>query len=355
MDKIPFYIGCYTAGKSRGIHRSELDLKDGSMSPPVLVAELENPTFLAVHPQQPVLYSVSEVRRNGKREQAQVMAYQIEPDGRLTMLGGQPAGGDGPCFVSVDRAGTMVLVANYGSGSVSAFSLNRVGRLGTRVSNIQHVGRSIDPERQTGPHAHCILPDSSDRFACAVDLGLDQVIIYALDRSGGGLRATGQVFHAAPGLGPRHIAFHPNGQHAFVIHEMGSQLSACRWDDQVGRLEEVGRVTTLPTDFTGSNTTAEVLVHPQGTYVYGSNRGHDSIAIYRFDVGTGTLVLLDHVSTQGRTPRNFRIDPTGRYLLAQNQDSDSIVAFQVDASNGSLTAVGQPIEVGSPCCIKFAA
>lgn len=353
MKSIPFYIGTYTAGSSKGIHRSELNLADGTISSPKLVAELENPTFLAVHPTVDVLYSISEVRRGGKRENAQVMAYKIAADGSLSELGGKPAGGDGPCFVSTDKSGKFAFVANYGSGSVSAYSLGASGELLASVSNIQHVGKSVDPARQEGPHAHCIMIDPTDKYVCAVDLGLDQVVIYSLDRSTGALTNTGNPFKATPGFGPRHLAFHPNGKHAFVIHEMASQLSSCSWDSATGTMTEIQHLSTLPADFSGNTSTAEVLVHPNGKFVYGSNRGHDSISVFGFDAATGKLTLTGHASTKGQTPRNFRIDPTGSYLLAQNQGSDSIYSFRIDANTGALEQVGAPIQVGSPCCIKF--
>lgn len=353
MKKIPFYIGTYTSGSSKGIHRSDLNLADGTMSNPKLVAEVANPTFLAVHPTLNVLYSTSEVRRDSKRENAKVIAYEIADDGMLQVLGSKPTGGEGPCFVSTDRVGQFVFVANYSSGSISAFSLNNDGNLLSNVSNIQHVGKSVDASRQEGPHAHCILVDPNDRYVCAADLGLDQVIVYAFDRNTGTLTNTGRPFQATPGFGPRHLAFHPNGKHAFVIHEMASQLSACTWDAASGGMTEIHHIATLPSGFTNSSSTAEVLVHPNGRFVYGSNRGHDSVAAFRFDEASGRLALVGHTSTKGKTPRNFCIDPSGSYLLAQNQDSDSIYSFRIDTESGILEQVGDPISVGSPCCIKF--
>jgi 6-phosphogluconolactonase len=271
----------------------------------------------------------------------------------LQELGGKAAGGDGPCFVSTDKAGKFAFVANYGSGSVSAYSLAASGELLSSVSNIQHVGKSVDASRQEGPHAHCILVDPSDKYACAVDLGIDQIVIYWLDRSNGMLTSTGKPFRATPGFGPRHLAFHPNGKHAFVIYEMASQLSSCTWDAATGTMTEIHNLSTLPGDFTGLSATAEVLVHPTGKFVYGSNRGHDSIAVFSFDDASGKLILVGHTSSMGKTPRNFRIDPSGSYLLAQNQDSDSIYSFRINAENGTLQHVGEPISIGSPCCIKF--
>ncbi len=353
MNSIPFYIGTYTAGSSRGIHRSELNLADGSMSPPILVAEVANPMFLAIHPTLDILYSASEIRRDGKRENARVITYKIDASGMLRELGSQPAGGNGPCFVSTDYAGEFAFVANYGSGSISAFSLAPTGELLTCVSNLQHVGKSVDVSRQEGPHAHCILADPSDQYVCAVDLGIDQIVIYAIDRRNRTIANTQKPFKATPGFGPRHLAFHPNRKHAFVIYEMASQLSSCTWDAATGTLSEIHHLSTLPSDFAGISITAEVLVHPNGKFVYGSNRGHDSVAVFRFDETSGKLTWVGHTSTMGKTPRNFRIDPSGSYLLVENQDSDSIYSFRIDADNGTLQQVGEPISVGSPCCLKF--
>ncbi len=234
---IPFYIGTYTSGISKGIHRCVLNTQTGELSQLELVAELQNPSFLTIHPKLNVLYACSEVRRDGKREGAQVLAYKIGADGKLTEMGGQPSGGNGPCYVSTDATGKVALVANYGSGSISSLPIAADGSLGAVASNIQHAGKSVDPQRQEGPHAHCIMTDPSNRFVCAVDLGLDQVLVYELDLATAKLTAKPEGnFRAKPGTGPRHLAFHPDGKHAFVIHEMGNILAAApvgRWSRRV--------------------------------------------------------------------------------------------------------------------------
>lgn len=351
---IPFYIGTYTSGISKGIHRCLLDTRTGQLQGLELVAEIDNPSFLTIHPQLDVLYACSEVRREGRREGAQLMAYKIGSDGKLTPIGGQPSGGNGPCYVSTDKTGKVALVANYGSGSISSLPIADDGALQPIASNIQHAGKSVDPQRQEGPHAHCIMADPSNRYVCAVDLGLDQVLVYALDAASGKLSPKPEGnYHAPAGSGPRHIAFHPDGQHVFIIHEMGNLLAAAKWDSGAGKFTPLTSASTLPDGFSGDNTTAEVLVHPSGKFVYGSNRGHDSIAIFGFDVQAGKLIPSGHALTGGKTPRNFRIDPTGQYLLAENQGSDSIVVFKIDAATGQLAQVGQPLTVGAPCCIKF--
>lgn len=349
---IPFYIGTYTGPKSQGIYRSQLDSRTGSMAQPELVAKLENPSFLTIHPKLNVVFSVSEVRRDGQREGAQVMAYKMESDGKLTSLGGQATAGQGPCYVSTDQTGKILLVANYASGSIAALTINPDGSINAPASSVQHAGKSVNPQRQEGPHAHCIMTDPSNQYVCAVDLGLDQVLVYQLDLATGKLSAKPEGnYHAKPGYGPRHLAFHPDGKHAFVIHEIASQLTALGWE--AGKFTELQTVSTLPAGYSGSTSTAEVLVHPSGKFVYGSNRGHDSIAIFGFDAKTRKLSPLGHASTQGKTPRNFRIDPSGEFLLVENQGSDSIFAFRIDQNSGSLSKVGQPISVGGPCCIKF--
>jgi 6-phosphogluconolactonase len=351
---IPFYIGTYTSGQSKGIHRCLLDTKTGQLQGLELVAQLENPSFLTIHPTLDVLYACSEVRRDGKREGAQLMAYQIGADGGLTALGGQPSGGNGPCYVSTDQTGKVALVANYGSGSIASLPIAADGKLLAAVSTIQHAGKSVNPQRQEGPHAHCIMTDPSNRYVVAVDLGLDQVLVYALDAATGKLdpQPAGN-YHAKPGNGPRHIAFHPSGKYAFIIHEIGNELSLASWDSSQGKFTQITSASTLPSGFAGDNSTAEVLVHPNGKYVYGSNRGHDSIALFAFDDAARQLTPVAHASTAGKTPRNFRIDPTGQFLLAENQASDSIVVFRIDSATGKLTQVGQPLTVGNPCCIKF--
>ena len=349
---IPFYIGTYTGPKSEGIYRSQLDLASGNLAEPQLVAKLDNPSFLTIHPTKPVLYAVSEVRRGDQRHGAQVMAYRMEADGKLTEIGGQPSAGQGPCYVSTDQTGTVALVANYGSGSIASLPINDDGSLAPPASGIQHEGKSVNPQRQEGPHAHCIISDPSNEFACAVDLGLDQVLVYKLHHGTGKLEAQPSGnYRAAPGNGPRHLAFHPDGKHAFVNHEIASKLSSIRW--QAGRFHELETLSTLPTDNADSNSTAETLVHPNGKFVYCSNRGHNSIAIFAFDAAAEKLTVVGHASTLGKTPRNFRIDPTGHYLLAENQGSDSIVPFRIDPSSGQLTPTGNSISVGGPCCIKF--
>lgn len=345
-DELPFFIGTYTGGKSEGIYRSGLNPNDGSMSPARLMAKLTNPSFLCLHPKLKVLYAVSEVADGDK----QIAAYSFNND-ELQLLNSLPTAGSGPCYVSTDQSGRFVFVANYGSGSICSISTTDSGALDAIVSKHQHSGSSVNPNRQRGPHAHCIQVDPTNQFVCAVDLGIDKIVVYKLEDSGS--LTEHSSFQCTPGNGPRHLAFHPNGQYAFVIHELTCRLSCLKWDDSAGEFKELQQVSTLPDSIQNGFSTAEVLVHPSGNFVYGSNRGHDSIAVFRF--AEGKLTRIQNASTQGKTPRNFRIDPTGRYLLAENQNSDSIYSLQIDPTSGELKATGHKIDVGSPVCIKFSA
>jgi 6-phosphogluconolactonase len=254
----------------------------------------------------------------------------------------------------VDRTGKTVLVANYGGGSVAALPVDADGRLGKATSAIQHSGSSVDAQRQATPHAHSINVDPSNRFAVAADLGLDKLLIYRLDAAKGTLAPNDPPSASvAPGSGPRHFAFHPNGQFAYVINEMRCTVTAFAFDSQRGALREIQTITTLPHEVKEGYSTAEVQVHPSGKFLYGSNRGHHSIAIFAIDSATGKLNAVGHQSTGGKTPRNFAIDPTGQFLLAENQDSDNIVVFRIDTKTGELKATGHVVDVPSPVCVKF--
>jgi 6-phosphogluconolactonase len=349
------YVGTYTRGSSKGIYLCHLDLATGRLSSAELAGETANPSFLALHLGKPLLYAVGEMGSSAKGKGGAVSAFSIAASsGKLTLLSQQSSGGAGPCHLVVDHTGRFVLVANYGSGSVACLPIQEDGRLGEATSFIQHEGSSVDPKRQTGPHAHGIYLDAANRFAFVPDLGLDKIMIYRLDAAQGQL-----VPHeppsagVAPGSGPRHFALHPNGRFAYVINELNSTLTAFACNAKRGALETLQTLSTLPEGFSGSNTCAEVQVHPSGKFLYGSNRGHDSIALFAIDPDTGRLRYLAHESTRGKTPRNFAIDPTGTYLLAANQDTNNIVVFRIDAASGKLVASGDSVGVGSPVCIQF--
>jgi len=349
------YFGTYTGAKSKGIYVSRFDADTGTLSEPELAAETRNPSFLAVHPNERFLYAVGELNDfQGKRAGA-VNSFSLDPKtGRLTLLNQQPSGGQGPCHLTLDSKGRCVLVANYGSGSVAALSVQKNGGLGEATSTIQHAGSSVNSQRQAGPHAHHVIVDRGARHALVCDLGLDKVLVYRLDIERALLSANDPPsVTVAPGAGPRHLAFSPNGKFAYVINELNSTITAFSYDGRRGAMTELQTVSTLPDNFSGNSSCAEIEVHPSGKFVYGSNRGHDSIAVFAADKKSGKLTFVEHQPTQGKTPRHFAIDPTGRWLLAENQGSDSVAVFEIEGKTGRLRATGQSVAVGSPVCAVF--
>ncbi|MBI3698129.1 MAG: lactonase family protein [Acidobacteria bacterium] len=352
------YIGTYTGSKSQGIYAYRFQASTGQLTPLGLAAETVNPSFVNAHPNRQYLYSVSEIANFGGQKAGAVSAFRIDRQtGKLTFLNKVASGGGGPCYVVVDRAGKYVLVANYNTGSVAAMPVKNDGSLGEASAIVQHAGSGADPKRQQGPHAHSINMSPDNRFAIAADLGLDKLFVYRLDQAKGTLTPNDPPFTKVnPGAGPRHFAFHPGGKFAYVINEMQLTVTAFSYDGAGGVLKELQTISTLPKDFTSTNnSTAEVQVHPSGKFLYGSNRGHNSIAVFAIDAAKGTLTPIEQVPTQGKTPRNFGIDPTGAYLFAANQQSDTIVIFRIDAKTGRLTPTGQVLEVASPVCVKFVA
>jgi 6-phosphogluconolactonase len=348
------YFGTYTGAKSKGIYVSRMN-DEGKLSAPELAAEMANPTYLALHPNDKFLYAVGEVSKFGGKKAGAVSAFAIDgKTGKLTALNQQSSGGDGPCHLALDEKGRCVVVANYGGGSVEALPVKKDGSLGEPGTFIQHEGTSVNKSRQQAPHGHCILVDPSQKFALACDLGLDKVLIYKLDAARAKLTANDPAFGTvAPGSGPRHLAFHPNGKFAYVINEMSCTMTAFRWDGKRGELKEIQTISTLPGEVQRGYSTAEVYVHPNGKFVYGSNRGHDTIVVFACDEKSGKLSLVEHQPTQGKTPRHFGIDPKGKFLLAENQDSSTVIVFRIDENSGKLRPTGDKIEVGAPVSAVF--
>jgi 6-phosphogluconolactonase len=351
------YFGTYTGEKSKGVYVSRLDLASGALTPPELAGETTSPSFLAVHPSQNFLYAVNEIGNFQGKESGSVTAFAIDrTTGRLTALNQQPSVGRGPAHLVVDKTGRNVLVANYGGGSVAVVPIGTDGTLKPPSAFIQHTGASVNPQRQKGPHAHSINVDPANRFAYAADLGLDKVLVYRFDADKGSLVANDPPFASvAPGAGPRHFTIHPNGRFAYVINEISVTVTAFRRDIDRGSLAELQTISTLPPGqaVEPSFSTADVQVHPSGRFLYGSNRGHDSIVVFAIDETSGRLTHVENRPTQGSTPRGFGIDPSGSYLLAANQRSDSVVVFRIDRQTGRLTPTGHTIDVGAPVCVKF--
>jgi 6-phosphogluconolactonase len=345
-DKYRVYLG---TGKN--IYQLELDLKDGTMSKPMIAAEVANPSFVAIHPNRKFVYSVSETNKGS------IVAFAVDAKtGGLTMLNSQPAGGSGPCHVSVDRTGKTVLAANYGSGSCTSIPINADGSLAQPASVHQHKGKSINKGNQEGPHAHSINVDKANKFAFCADLGIDKVLVYRLDSAKSTLTPNDPpAFITPPGTGPRHFAFHPDGKTAYINGEINMTIIACDYDADRGVLTQKQVLSTLPKDEKRKKgSTAEVVVHPSGKFVYVSNRDpYNSIAIFSIDAKTGGLTAVGHEARGIKTPRNFAIEPTGQYMLVANQSGNSVISFRIDQKTGELTPTGSSVEVGTPVCVRF--
>lgn len=344
------YIGTYTESTaSKGIYAYRFDPSTGALSLLETTAQTPNPSFLASDRAGRFLYAVNEVGAGT------VTGFAIDrATGKLTMLNTVSTKGDGPCHLMVDNTGKMLVAANYGSGSVAAFPIAADGKLGEASSFDQHTGKGPNAERQEGPHAHCSVISPNNRFAFVADLGLDKIFSYRIDPASGKMTPNNPpTTSVAAGAGPRHFAIHPNHRWAYAINEMANTITAFRYDDKLGALTEIQNLGTLPGDFHGENTTAEIVVHPSGKFLYGSNRGHDSIAVFSINPSCGKLTLVQDVPTQGKSPRNFAIDPSGKYLLAANQLTGNIVQFRIDTKSGKLTPTGATLNIPAPVAVLF--
>jgi 6-phosphogluconolactonase len=351
------YIGTYTRQKSKGIYAYRFAPASGKLTAIGLVGETVNPSFLAVHPNQRFLYAANEVGNYQGQPTGSISAFAIDQTtGQLKPLNQVSSKGSGPCHVALDHTGKWLFTANYNSGSVAAYPVHDDGTLGEASSFVQHTGSGADPQRQRGPHAHEITVSADNRFVLVNDLGLDQILVYRLDAVKGTLAPNDPPFvKLAAGSGPRHMAFGKGGRFAYAINEILLTVTAFRYDAARGSLTELQTVPASPETFAGAKSGAEIAVHPNGRFLYSSNRGPDNIAIFRIDAKKGTLTAVERVPVQGKTPRNFAIDPTGGYLFAANQDSDNVVVFRIDKGTGHLTPAGNVLDVGAPVCVVFAA
>ena len=356
QQKYLVYVGTYTDHGSKGIYAYRFDSSTGKMTSLGLAAEATEPSFLAIDSSGRFLYAVNETETYNGQPTGAVSAFTIQPDtGKLSLLNQVSSRGTDPAHIILDRTGKYALVANYTSGSVAVFALLKDGRLGEVTSFVQHKGSSVNPERQKGPHAHAIALSPDNRFAVVADLGLDQLLVYSFDAAKGTLGTQPQIVKASPGAGPRHLVFSTDGRFLYMLNEMQSSVVSYSYDAASGALHELQTISSLPKGFSGENTAAEIEIDPSGKFVFGSNRGDDSIAVFAIESRTGMLTHVETDSTGGKTPRNFAIDPTGSWLLAANQDSDNIVVFRIDQKTGHLSPTGDPLQVTSPVCLKFAA
>jgi 6-phosphogluconolactonase len=360
-EPITIYVGTYTRresfvdGKAEGIYVYRMDPLSGMLTHTATVPGTINPSYVVVSAEKEYLYAVNELTAEHGAH-GTVTAFAIDPVTKnLNSLNKQSTHGFAPCYLSIDDTGRFILVANYESGSLCVMPIEADGRLGEATDVVQHHGSGLNAERQEGPHAHMILSGPDCRTIFTVDLGIDKILPYDLDRQHGKLLPIDSaVTQLAPGTGPRHLTFHPNGRFAYVISELQSTVISFRIGARRGTLEELQTVSTLPAGFTGENSGAEIQAAPSGRFVYASNRGHDSIAIFAVDEATGTLSLVGHEPTQGVGPRNFAIDPSGMFLLVANQDSDTIVTFRIDQETGQLRQAGDVADAPTPVCIQFA-
>jgi len=350
------FAGTYTDRGSRGIYRFRFNAIRGVLTPDGVAAELPNPTFLCHHPNGRFLYALSETRDSSGRWNSAVNAFAIDGDtGRLTPLNTRPSGGAGPCHVCIDHTGSSALVANYAAGSVAMLPIGADGRLSAATDVIHHHGAGIDPERQEGPHAHSITPSPDNRFALVADLGLDRIMVYRMDAVAGRLWPNDPPWVAVrPGAGPRHLAFHPNRALVYAITEMGNSVITFAWDAARGVLTELATVSTLPPAFAGVSYAAEIACDSTGSFLYASNRGHDSLAVFALDAMSGLPLPIAYEPAGGRHPRHFAIHSSGRWLLTAHRDSDAIVIFTRNPATGRLAPHGATVPVSMPVCLVIA-
>jgi 6-phosphogluconolactonase len=347
------YLGTYTEGSSKGIYVSRLNADTGELSSPKLAVVTPDPSYLALAPDGKHLYSANEIAGNS----GLVSAFAIQPaSGQLEFLNQKDSGGSSPCHVSVDATGQTLLVANYGTGTIKSLPILGDGRLGDGGTSIHYQGRSVNPDRQTGPHAHYLGADPSNRFVLGCDLGTDKIMVYHLDGINAGLVPNHPVFSSVtPGSGPRHLVFGRDGKLVYVVDEMACTVTCFNWDNRKGQLFQRQTISALPEDqaVRPEYTAAEIILHPNGRLLYVSVRGLDSISVFAVAALTGKLALIQNVSSGGKAPRGLGIDPTGRWLLAGNQKTDNVVEFPIDPDSGKLQPPKLQLRIGSPVDFKF--
>jgi 6-phosphogluconolactonase len=344
------FVGTYTRQASKGIYAYRLNSADARLTPLGLAGESSNPSFLAVHPSQRFLYAANE------NSTGTISAFAIDTGtGKLRLLNTVSSRGSGPCHLAFDTTGKWIFVANYNNGSIAALPVAANGTLGEAAVSIQHSGSSVDARRQSGPHAHSVNISPDNRFLVVTDLGLDQVLVYRFDSRVGSLTPHDPPsIKMAPGSGPRHFAFSSDGKFAWVLNEMNATVASLSYDKTLGKFTQIQIVSALPDDFMGTKSGAEILVHPNGKFLYTSNRGHDSIAVFKLEGGFLSKSAT-WVPTRGKTPRNFAIDPDGTVVVAANQDSNNLAIYRVDMKSGGLSSAGDPVEAPVPVSVVFVA
>jgi 6-phosphogluconolactonase len=351
------YVGTYTAKDSKGIYAYRFDASTGKITPIGLAAATDNPSYVVLHPNGRFLYGVNELQTYNGKSSGAVSAFAINrTSGKLTLLNQVASGGADPCYLSFDKGGKHLLVANYTGGSVSVFPIMEDGKLGEASAFVQHKGSSVNPERQEGPHAHSVELSFDNRFAMVSDLGLDEILVDHFDREKGTLTPNDPPFTKVdPGSGPRHFKFHPNGKWAYLISELANTVTTYSYNSKAGTLQLQQTVSSLPKEFTGHSEAAEIQIDSSGKFLYASNRGYDSVAVFKIDPAKGTLSNVEFVPSGGKSPRYFTFDPSGSRLFVAHEDSGNIVLFKVDQSTGRITPTGEELKIDSPVCVQFLA
>ncbi len=351
------YVGSYTQPQSsaKGIYAYKLDAKTGKLAELGLMAETPNPTFLALHPNGKYLYAINEINTFQGKQAGSVTAYSVDrATGKLTLLNQVSSGGPGPCHLIVDATGKTLMVANYGGGSFASFPIMPDGKLGEAASFVQDEGSSANKSRQSGPHAHSVNLPRNNKFMLGADLGTDKVMVFRLDAPNGKIApASPPSASVKPGSGPRHMVIAPDEKHVYVVNEMASAVTTFEYDANTAAMKEIDMVSTLPADFKGESTCAEIAIDARGRFVYASNRGHNSIAVFAVDAKTGKLTLIQNQSSGGAIPRGFILDPSGNWLIAGNQNTNNIAILKVDRKTGKLTATGDKLDLGAPVTFVF--
>ncbi len=352
-DEPLVFISAFGAGEQGAIHALQLDPKAGVLKPVHRTTGVENPFFMAFSPDHRFLYSIHAPTFGGV-EPEQIAAFRLEGrSGKLSLLNRQSTLGTASCYLAVDATGKSVLLANYLTGSVASYGVQADGSLSEPVSFIQHVGSSVDESRQKEPHAHCFVISPNNRFAYAADLGTDQIVCYTLAPATARLTPSPQSFvRTPPGAGPRHLTFHPNGRFMYVINELKNSVTLFDFLPDSGMLVERQSISTVPDNFEGTSHTADLKVTPDGRFLYGTNRGHDSIAAYRI-ADDGQLTLTEIQPSLGKGPQNLAITADGTLLLCANMPGNNVAVFRINPESGTLLSAGSPIDIPSPSCIRI--
>lgn len=343
LDQALFYVGTYSPEDKSGLYLCTLNLESGEMRILLETAGIENPSYMAVNGTGSILYAVSE------KEKGEIHAFSIEPDTKaLSILGSRVTGGGSPCYVSISREQDYVFVSNYTGGNINVFPVNSDGSLQEMSSQVRHAGSGIREDRQEAPHPHSVIPDNSGERVWVCDLGLDQILIYRVEE---GRLVSHREVNLPPGAGPRHLTVHPTGKWVYLVNELNNTVTVLANDEVFGDLSILQHITTIPEQYiAGSDdTAADIHISPCGRFLYVSNRGHDSIALFHVDPVSGLLTAVDWQTSGGRTPRNFAI--AGNIILVANQNSDNITSYSIDPENGRLIPTGNELGLSSPVCI----